>query len=213
MILKTGKTAIQPQMTQFLVLVPHRDIRRLLRAWSASLFAAGLEGAWSFPWVAALAQLRRPLAAETLKHLARQLRHEVNLVGGKFFTNGFAQRHVEPVIRGAQDTEKNSTSAAPHEVFGHVLQIEPSDSFFELCGEEIIRPFAPVILGSALHSSSSSVPLTIEATAPPEITFRVAALANMSFRPLNDGQDGYSFEWRIGTLHWLPNALPDKPTL
>jgi len=47
---------------QLLALVPHRDVRISLRAWSASLFSKGLCGAWSFPWVMPIAALKRPLS-------------------------------------------------------------------------------------------------------------------------------------------------------
>ncbi|MDR0487448.1 MAG: hypothetical protein LBG91_04300, partial [Treponema sp.] len=67
------KTNFQQAQT-FLVLVPHRDVRLKLRKWSGSLFMAGIQGAYHFPWAAPLALLTRPLDTPELKHCARILR-------------------------------------------------------------------------------------------------------------------------------------------
>ena len=171
----------------FLVLVPHRDARLPLRAWSASLFAAGLPGAWSFPWVTPLALLRRPLSRDELKGIARALREYINLCGGKFIAG--------PQVAVALHTGNNGINTS---IFGPVLQTGLPDGFFEPAAGAVQNRFSPPVIGSALVKDTDSTTLP----SPPEISFRAAALANMSFHPLSP--DGYSFEWKIGALYWLP---------
>jgi hypothetical protein len=142
---------------RLLVLVPHRDARLPLRAWSASLFAAGLPGAWSFPWVAPLARLKRPTPYSPL-----------------------------PTIWGSS------------------LSIELSDDFFMPAAGAVDCRISPLVLGAALVQSTAPDGLP----APPQVSFRAAALANMDcrFLPVDNGEGGYLFEWEIGPLHWLPKT-------
>jgi hypothetical protein len=187
-------------ITHLLVLVPHRDVRRLLRIWSASLFAFGVDGAWSFPWVAPLASLHRPLAAREIKPLAHQLRRHANLLDGRKFTSRELAATALPT---------NKISGEMPQVFGPGLNIDLPHDFFEPCKEAAINPIAPVVLGSVL----AHAPLPLDIPASPEIAFRAAALANMHLRPIMQGSDwdGFSFEWSIGTLCWLPNEGGNKP--
>jgi hypothetical protein len=174
---------------KLLVLVPHRDVRLPLRAWSNSLFAAGLEGAWSFPWVVPLAQLDRPLTGEEIKPLARVLRQEINKIGGKLT--------ADPPVRGTLFDEVS--------VYGPSLPLNLSDNFFETVSSAIIRRFSPLVLGAALLHG----PLPETLPAPPQISFRAAALTNMNcrFSPLGDGgESGHLVEWKIGKLYWLPRT-------
>ena len=180
----------------FLVLVPHRDVRVPLRAWSASLFAAGLPGAWSFPWVTPLALMRRPLSPHELKGLAHALRKHVNLCGGTFIAGPPAPAAI----------------SAETSVFGPVLQIDLPDSLFEPVIDAVLNRISPLVIGAALIPIPHSSFLIPHFPPPPEISFRAAALANMSFRPLPQGADAggtacYSFEWKIGALHWLPREI------
>jgi hypothetical protein len=176
---------------RLLVLVPHRDARRLLHAWSASLFAAGLHGAWSFPWVAPLAVTKRPIAGAELKALARSLREHVNQCGGKCVAGppGTAALPVAP-------------GSATLSVFGPSLNMEPPGSFFEASGDTVLCRISPPVVGAAVVQAACNGHLRPD---PPHVSFRAAALANMSLRPLPGcGWDGYSFEWKIGALQWLP---------
>ena len=184
---------------RLLVLVPHRDTRRLLHAYSASLFAAGLPGAWSFPWVAPLAALNRPLAGAELKALARSLREHINQRGGKCIAG--------PPESAALPAAANTTMPL---VFGPRLNIELPDNFFETCGDAVLCRLSPPVIGAALidapdhNAACYGKPLPD----PPHIFFRAAALANMSLRPLPGcSWDDYSFEWSIGALHWLPKNI------
>jgi hypothetical protein len=178
---------------QLLALVPHRDFRRLLRVWSASLFSAGLPGAWSFPWVMPLAVLSRPLSAPQLKSRALIMRQIIDLSGGKITTG-------PPAMAALSDNS----------IFGPAVNIELQDSFFAF--EDItVRRISPLVIGAAL-CQSGVLPDIIR----PEsflsfrtANFRAAALANMTFRllPSPDGaRDGFSFEWEIGKLYWLPRS-------
>jgi len=167
---------------QLLALVPHRDVRISLRAWSASLFSAGLCGAWSFPWVMPIAVLNRPLSSVELKSRALMLRQTIDLSGGKCTTGP-------------------STIAALSDnfVFGPAVNIALSDSFFDF-EDAVIRRVSPLVIGAALCKDGS-----LSEVNPPYLSFRAAALANMSFRPLpSHDRDDFSFEWEIGKLYWLP---------
>ena len=195
---------------RLLVLVPHRDARLPLRAWSASLFAAGLPGAWSFPWAAPLARLKRPLSAVELKSLARALRREVNSqkrphteTHGKHgkhevFKFLFSPCTLCPLCLYEMKGEKMS-------ILGPSLSIKLSDDFFMPVAEAVDCRISPLVLGSALAQS----PLPDGLPAPPQVSFRAAALANMDcrFLPLDGGEGGYLFEWEMGPLHWLPKFL------
>jgi hypothetical protein len=178
---------------RLLVMVPHRDIRLPLRAWSGSLFAAGVAGAWSFPWVMPIAQLDRPLAAEELKAFARALRQEINKIGGKLT----AEAPVQSVLFDEVS------------VYGPSLPLNLFDNFYETISGAIVRRFSPLVLGAALLCG----PLPEGLPAPPLISFRAAALANMNcrFSPLgDDGKGGHLAEWKMGKLSWLPRMKNKK---
>jgi hypothetical protein len=180
---------------RLLVMVPHRDVRLPLRTWSAELFSAGVPGAWSFPWVAPLARINRPLRGEELQSLARALRSQINRAGG-ILTAG-------PPLKSDLPPEFNGESIP---VWGLSLPITLSDDFFEPVAGTVTHRITPMVLGAALLHN----PLPTTLPEPPHISFRAAALANMHcrFLPLgDDGENGYSFEWKIGELHWLPKTL------
>ena len=208
---------IKNRPLRLLVLVPHRDVRRQLRTWSASLFNNGLSGAWSFPWVAPLAKLNRPLSAEELKRLARSLRKEVNLAGMPEIANTSrkgAETHrtfgsrTRSFFRGGDQgvsvvVNQDGHGSEALSVFGLPLDISLSDSFFNDTGGAVISPISPLVLGSAVLHSTFHIPHSTF----PKISFRAAALANMSYRVLASG-NGLYFDWKIGPLHWLPKRLP-----
>jgi hypothetical protein len=178
---------------RLLVLVPHRDARLPLRAWSASLFATGFPGAWSFPWVAPIARLGRTLSSDELKTLAHALRRQLNSKGGKFI----AGPPSLGVLCGAAS------------VYGPTLAAGLDDDFYQLAADAIDDRITPLVLGSALVRENETGPTPAHPAAAPQISFRAAALANMSYGllPEGDGQSGYSFEWQIGKLHWLPKNI------
>jgi hypothetical protein len=174
---------------QLLVLVPHRDVRRSLRIWSASLFSAGLPGAWSFPWVMPLAALNRPLSGPELKSRALMMRRTIDLSGGKITTG-------PPAL----------AALSGNSVFGLSVNIALQDSFFDFEGI-LGRRISPLVIGAALCQPDALSDINCPA---PLLSFRAAALANMIFRPLPlpDGtSNDFSFEWEIGKLHWLPGRV------
>ena len=178
-------------LPNFLVMVPHRDARLPLRAWSGALFAAGLPGAWSFPWVAPLAALDGAISDEKLKPLARALREISRPSDGKFAAGALALAAF-PFFAEGEDLR----------VFGPHLDIALDGALFELAEACALRPISPVVLGAALLRGPAPGGLP----PPPPVSFRAAALAVMRFRPLDLGGEsgGYSFEWEIGKLRWLP---------
>ncbi|MCL2194237.1 MAG: hypothetical protein FWB78_12690 [Treponema sp.] len=160
-----------------------------MRIWSGSLFAAGLTGAWSFPWVAPLATLNRGLPDAELKALSRVIREYLRRDGGKF-TAGLPA--IAPLPFSPDDT--------PAFAFGPTLDITLPETFFDDAG---LEPISPAVLGAALlqHPPPGNLP------DPPQVSFRAAALAVARFRPLPPHRghwDGHSLEWEIGKLHWLP---------
>ena len=173
---------------RLLVLVPHRDVRLPLRAWSASLFTS-LPGAWSFPWAAPLAALNRRLSGDELKCLSRRLRLFINENGGRL-TGGPPAVCALPAGRGDAF------------VFGPLLITELPDDIFEPVKDALTSRFSPLVIGAALRRDQPSALLL---PSPPRISFRSCALANMSYCPLDDG---YSFEWEIDALRWLPKNAP-----
>ena len=176
----------RPDSLQLLALVPHRDVRISLRAWSASLFSSGLCGAWSFPWIMPMAALNRPLSGEEQKNRALMLRRAIDLSGGKCTTG-------PPAVAALSDNVS---------VFGPAVNIGLSDSFFFFEDNAVDRRISPLVIGAALCQAGAPPDVN-----PPYLSFRAAALANMSFRPLsshNGASDDFSFEWEIGKLHWLP---------
>ncbi|GHV94332.1 hypothetical protein AGMMS50293_06520 [Spirochaetia bacterium] len=207
MILKTRRHS----PLTLLVLVPHRDARLLLRRWSGTLFSAGCPGAWSFPWAAPLALLSRPLSVGELKHCAHILREE-SLTAGK---NGKIKTGPAAFAAFPQGSLPGEDAA----IFGPVLNLEiPDSSFTANAAAKIIHRFSLPTLGAALvrYSGDASAAAARNAAVggadfppAPQLSFRAAALANMSYRPLFSIEgampdSAYSFEWRISELHWLP---------
>jgi hypothetical protein len=179
-------------VTYLAVLVPHRDSRKILRERSAELFASGLWGAWSFPQVSPLAWLRAPLSGAELKGLARNLR-ALTLAGGRDGT-------LHP---GAPATLPLAGLPVGGVLYGPQLDIRPSPGDFGAGGEKIRELFPINLVGCAVLGPED--PPKIPARIPAGWTggsFRAAAVANLSYRPLDGG--GYSYAWRIGELHWLP---------
>ena len=174
---------------RLLVLVPHRDARRPLRGWSGSLHAAGLAGAWSFPWVAPLAALGRSPSRGELGLLARALRG--SLGPGKITAGPAA---LAPLPLGAE--------GGPALAFGPALGAGLTGGLFEPAGLPPMRRVSPAVLGAAILRGPPPEGLP----PPPEVSFRAAALAEMILRPIRrPGESGgLSFEWEIGEPRWLP---------
>jgi len=176
----------------FLVLVPHRDIRFILRNYSAALFRAGFDGAFHFPHVAPLAALSRPLNAEELKRCARSIREAS---GNGKITSTEASYTAFP----------ESAHQEGGVLYGPRLDISiPRDS--ELAAK-ITGFFSPPVIGACLLPADGDENANIPA--PPVLSFRAAAVANMywrTLRPYDSAQNGgaVGYKWKIGKLCWLP---------
>jgi hypothetical protein len=185
----------------FLVLLPHRDIRLVLRKNSDSLFKAGFSGAYLFPWAAPLALLSRPLTAEELKHCARAVR-EASLSTGDGRINA-AETCTAAFLVNA-DTENcpallglRLDLALPSDVFG-------SDA-------KITSVFSPPILGVCLLPSAQYDTAALPPV--PKVSFRAAAVANMIWQPMEAvvSQQGaavtdsgsFGCKWKIRKPCWL----------
>jgi hypothetical protein len=174
------------------VLVPHRDSRKLLREWSAELFALGLWGAWSFPQVSPLARLRAPLTRAELQELARNLR-ELTLADGR---DGTLRPGTEAIL------PLTGLSIA---LYGPQLDIRLNPRDF--AGKKFEEIFPAPLVGCAALAPEDSREIR-----PPLRrggNFRAAAVANMAYRPIAGAR--YSYAWRIGELHWLPRPRARKP--
>jgi hypothetical protein len=188
--LKTLVTAGRRDCLRLLVLAPHRDCRRLLRLLSPELFRRGLYGAWSFPQAVPLAVLSAPFTEEELKACARSLRalNPAGKEGGRIRAGAMAKASLRREGGGEE---------AGFWIAGPSLNLAVPEPF--PAGEEkVLRRVAPPVLGAALIREDEGVP---DMPAPP-LSFRAAALANMTLRPLDDS--GYSFCWRLGKPAWLP---------
>jgi hypothetical protein len=173
----------------FLVLVPHRDTRLILRKYSEGLFKAGFPGAFHFPWVSPLAAITNPLKREELKIFAHNIRKACRKE--KFRAEGICGLAFP-------DTADNTVLS------GARLDINLSDlkiSSDFLIEKKIKSFYSPSVLGACLLSSGSEEPLPC----PPEISFRAAAVANMFWQPAKQPDGAQGFKWKIGALSWLPS--------
>jgi len=167
----------------FLALVPHRDTRLVLRKYSADLFKAGFAGAYHFPWVAPLASLSRALDDAELKHCARALREAV---GGKIYA------------------EKAAFCAFKEDVlFGPRIDISGLSDILKEAAEKVTEIFPQPVIGSCLLPLSDTENAVLPA--PPQLSFRAAAAANMYWKR-SDEDGAFCVKWKIGKLCWLPAA-------
>jgi hypothetical protein len=180
-----------------------------MRKWSGRLFAAGFEGAWSFPWLVPLALLSRPFSAAELKSLALVLREQSLAAGGegKFKTGAAGEANFPAEAANAAEAVPGGIS-----VFGPLLDPGlPDLAFPESASGKILYRFSPAVLGSALLAGSDKARGPLAGFPPaPALSFRAAAVANTAFRPLPSGDKNYSHEWETGKLCWLPPVRGQK---
>ncbi|MDR0463514.1 MAG: hypothetical protein LBG94_00185 [Treponema sp.] len=185
----------------FLVLVPHRDIRGILRKNGEKQFKENCSGFYTFPWVAPLASLSEPLSADELKNITHSLREITN--GEKFNAVDYSYT----VFPSSPDNMK---------LFGPKLDLILSPRAFGTAVEKIESIFSPVVIGVCLIpetfeqqvrvglcgswlTSSSEIPLA-------KISFRAAAVANMHWQPFQLNNEK-CFKWEIEKLFWLPKKI------
>jgi len=183
------KTAKSRQ--NFLVLVPHRDTRGILHK-------ENISGSYTFPLVAPLASLSKPLSADELKHTARSLREANGM--DKFYLTDFTS-----VAFPTGDGEM--------ELFGSCLKI----NILEITGsavQKIIKIFSPLVIGTCLIPKDNKEQVRFGScgmcgswlNSSSELSFRAAAIANMYWQPAQLNNEK-GFKWKIGKLVWLPKQL------
>ncbi|MCL2721653.1 MAG: hypothetical protein FWD47_09990 [Treponema sp.] len=185
----------------FLVLVPHRDTRQEIKKYSDLLLNTGITEVYPFPLVSPIALLSKPLNHDELKQIAYNIRFNIGtskifaketstvtiptgkgdmkLFGIKLelnLPNILTQRHIEPSVRD-------------HKEHGEELRNNKI--------KNIINPF---IIGFFLIPNLPSPRLCVSARE--NFSFRAAAIANMSWQPIQDG-----FKYKIGKLCWLPKKI------
>ena len=201
--MKTHKKNQREDRLLFLVLVPHRDSRLVLRKWSDSLFKAGFSGAYSFPWVAPLALLSRPFSAEELKNCA--MRGESTSVNNGKISATAVSSSVMPAFHSS------CSEGEVVSIFGPCLDFDLPNGL--ISNEKVISLFSPIIIGACILQPGGNKQAENAALPPlPQISFRAAAIANMSWQPLQAGNHAAnepeaafgSYKWKIGKLSWLP---------
>ena len=167
----------------FLVLVPHRDIRFILRKYSAELFKAGFSGAFQFPWVVPAALLSSRLNEDELKHCACAYRETIG----------------KEKITAAHGAVVEFSDGMP--LFGPRLESPiPQKIFNESAAVKIVKKISPSVIGSCFLWEQGKTPLPVQ-----KLSFRAAAFANMYWKPMQINTDGaLGFKWKIGKLFWLP---------
>jgi hypothetical protein len=207
-----------------IIIVPHRDSLKPLEEYRAKLFAAGFPGAFSFPMAAPLASVSRPFRVDELKVLGRNIRELTNKTDGKILCSGsaitkFTTENTEEerrpptsnlrfAARGHGDKEEGNLRNYTDEeewkglsFFGVPLNLLVEEVVFpQTAKAKILDIFSPPALCTALLAPDEKPP----SEEGPAISFRAASLANLAISPLESGAAGYSFEWKIGPLVWLP---------
>jgi hypothetical protein len=174
----------KPHRQIYLVLVPHRDIRLILKDYSLSLFKQGFYGAFHIPWIAPLAAISRPFNTDELKNCARIIKDSSK--SGKIYASKVSSVPF-PV-------NENNFS-----IYGPGLDINLPPGALGEAEKKVIRFFSPPVIGALLREEGETIALP----PPPQVSFRAAAVANMYLFPLlTDGVIG--LRWKIGKLYWLP---------
>ncbi|MDR2049260.1 MAG: hypothetical protein LBP69_07375 [Treponema sp.] len=192
----------------FAVLVPHRNAVFVIEKFRQQIFTLGLDGAFSFPAVAPLALLSRPLSGGELKTAAAELRKLLG--GGKFILSAppKSPSGESPPERWTLPTlpavSRRTGSPEKLSFFGPCLDMPfpPLPESAVLTRWE--KPFlAPAVLGRGGAECVRVLADTLPS--PPELSFRAAALANLAVYPAGNGEAEYSYAWELGRLYWLPN--------
>jgi len=185
------------EVYRFIILVPHRDSQKTLDEYRARLFSIGVPGAFSFPMAAPLASVSRLFSKDELKELGRNIRLFTEGNDGKIFSVGSALTKLT-----TENTEFHG-GKKDFSFFGPCLTLFIGKSLFlPSARAKITKILSPPVLCAALIGPKEEPP----SEEGPVISFRAAALANLAIRPLESGAAGYSFEWKMGPLIWLPKA-------
>ena len=165
----------------FLVLVPHRDVRLVLRNYSVSLFRAGVSGAFCFPWSAPLAAVSRALDDAELKNCARVLR---KALGSKISAS-----------------QPRTCAFGNEALFGPRIEINSLPDVLKDAAGKVTEIFPQPVIGACLLSASETESAILPP--PPELSFSAAAVSNLYLRRTDEG-GALNVRWKIGKLCWLP---------
>jgi len=179
---------------RFLVLLPHRESRRILENFRQKIFSQEFPGAFSFPPVAPLAVISKAFSRDELRELAGEIRKAV--IGDGKITAGITDQVHCPDTPGLPP---------PWGFLGPALDLPPLDSFRMLKNEKVIYVFPKTILCAAVVDNACTIK-TFPESMP--FSFRAAIITNLAIRPLDYP---YSFEWRLGPECWLPAYKRQKP--
>jgi hypothetical protein len=189
-----------PEKTlHFLVLVPHRDCLPSLEAYRRVLFSRGFNGAFSFPAVAPLALLDRPLGSGLVKAAAAELRE------------GLGDKKVTPQGLELCPAWGIFRFSGPGLDLPLISIPAPAGSEFPVVLQRWEKPLlAPVLLAHGSDGNPFSDP--VAGPMPRFVSFRAMALANLALNQhVETVQDcdsfdaDFSFTWELGQLHWLPS--------
>ena len=176
---------------RFIILIPHRDALKPIDDYKKKLFAAGYNGAYSFPLASPLAAVSRPFSLEELKELGRNIRNLKKVKNGKILSTSTAL----------------AAYGGKFAFFGPALNLRINEEIFpKSTGIENLCILSPPVLCAALIDPYEK-PVSGE---EPTISFRAASLANLAIRRLDCGSPDYSFEWRIGPHVWLPKGTREN---
>jgi len=207
------------EVYHFIIIVPHRDSLKSFEEYRARLFAAGFPGAFSFPTAAPLASVSRFFSRDELKELGRNIRELTKETDGKIICTGsaltkFTTEVTEEYTENTEEERRRPrTEARGHGVkeeeegllfYGVPLNLLIEEELFpQTAKAKILKTFSPPVLCAAFMGSGEMPP----SEEGPAISFRAASLANLAIRPLESGAAGYSFEWKMGPLIWLPKYV------
>jgi len=183
------KLNTHPELFRFVILIPHRDTVKIFEEYRTGLFTKGLLGACSFPAAAPLAETREHFSRGELTELARNIRGLTKETDGKITSSAgvFIQ------------------SCRNFSFFGPKLNLPAGEAIFPgSAARKIISPLLPPIFCAAITEEGINYSAENLPKEAPSLSFRPAFLANLSIRPLKEGAQPYSFEWRIGRPVWLP---------
>ncbi|MDR1073525.1 MAG: hypothetical protein LBL45_07610 [Treponema sp.] len=187
----------------FLAFAPHRDCGKGVEIVKRSLFSRGFYGAFSFPTASPLAVLARALTKDELKRIAAQLRENTFVDGkkGRITAGEWGTTALGGIFFGGQRLDVpverlfQAGAALPRGVVVEAGAVP-------LLVEAIMRGDTPGATedDSALMEAAEKKTRIVMQLAP--FSFTAGYVANLALRPLCS--DGYSFEWRIGELVWMP---------
>ena len=198
-----GQTEQTGETLRFVILVPHRDALKGAEAHSRRLFAAGFAGAYSFPHIAPVASVSRPLNRDELKALAKTIRDSTPTAGGKITGGKIACGNFTD---GKIKISPNEKICAVKELslLGFILDLPIDETMFpQTARRKLLSVFSPPVLCTAVIDSVDAEKFTAGEQTP-EISFRSAFVANFAVRLLLSGDARYSFQWRMGSEVWLP---------